>query len=644
MSHTSDRLLPPATNHTPLLTLVWLKDNRQHQDARTLVKNMLRHSCGPYGQTATTGGDAELAWGILLPKKFAPLTCWSTYVNGAELCLIEADMYDDLPGLKLQPGDNPALARRVATHMRDYPDQQLDDLNGIYSGVYVNRDRSCAYAFGDLAGIRPVFWFSDQKRFVVTGNLWAFRGLHGFDRRWDNMALMEMLTIGFPMAGRTWMVGVKHMQPGRQVRSYADGRTEICRLLKPVPRQSWSIKHSVRALRDALDQTVGTICRRVAQPVGLALSGGLDSRTLLAALYTQGIDHRSFTFFAGPDEAADNRVAQSAAKLIREQHKTVVLDVALAKALHRDCRLINEGDSPGFGFFLLAAHVQHETSVLFIGFEGLRETAGAFNPLAIKSKHDLAHQMLRSHMTQFNAEQAHNVLADPYRASWKDVLDEWFDSFDQIEQESMLDVYQEHVATYWVIRRTRSRIDPARWFCLPVYPYMDKRVYTTYLRLPLSHVHAEQAPLALLCNYETGLEKLRAAANHFSMPIHKEYRHRHIIQLGRLVKDSLLLPLQQKWQETKGTLGLGRSVLYSDWEADLSRVKDCQLFNGPEVKNIIGQARRGAFVNRNAIDRLIDAVVIDDFLFGPGLSGDRALRFLEPLREIHFTRSNRGSA
>ena len=51
------------------------------------------------------------------------------------------------------------------------------------------------------------------------------------------------------------------------------------------------------------------------------------------------------------------------------------------------------------------------------------------------------------------------------------------------------------------------------------------------------------------------------------------------------------------------------------------------------------QARRGIFANNNAISRLIDAMIIDDFLFNNDLPREYALRFLEPVREIHFRRS-----
>src|SRR5262245_49862853 len=209
MSSKGADFLPSATLETPLLTLVWLKKASHNGDARRIVEDMLRNSCGPYGRTARTGGDAELAWGMLLPDTFSPVTCWSVYSNGHELCLIEGDLYDDLPGLKLQPGGNPGLARQVAAQMRNHPDRRVTGLIGNYSGVYVAHDRSSTYAFGDLTGTRSLFWYSDETRFVVTNNLWSFRGCQGLDRRWDTMALYQMLTIGVPLAGRTWLDGVK---------------------------------------------------------------------------------------------------------------------------------------------------------------------------------------------------------------------------------------------------------------------------------------------------------------------------------------------------------------------------------------------------------------------------------------------------
>jgi hypothetical protein len=634
----SDALLPPPGNQTPLLTLVWLKGDRRELDASKIVENMFRNSSGPYGLTAITGGDANLAWGILLPKNYTPLTSWSVYSDGLELCLFEGDLYDDLPGLRVVPGENPRIAERIAGHMRKQPDVRFSELVGIYSGVYVNRERSCAYVFGDVTGTRPVFWHSNEKRLVVTGNLWAFRGCQGFERCWDRMALAQVLTIGFPMAGRTWLDGVKLLQRGRQVRSFSDGRTEVRMTAQPVARESWSLEQSVQALRDSLDETVGRICRRLNGPVALGLSGGLDSRTLLASLHTQNLDHRNFTFCLSPDEG-DNRIAKSSAELLGEEHNTVIAHIPGLGAFHRDTLLMNEGESSGFGFLVLAARVQQESHSLLIGSEAVRETPGSLQPIAFKSKDELARHMLREYSTSFRVDQADRLLVPAFRVPWQDVMDEWFESFERINYESILEVFLEHVADYRVQRRTRPRLDQVRWYCLPVYPYMDDRLYDTYRRLPLSQVHAEQASIALLRSYKTGLEKLPSPALRFGMRMDQAYRYRHVLYAGRVLRDNLVHPLKRKWRETKGAWGFGRSVLSPVRQTELPRLEQCRLFHWPEVKNLIDKAARGSFSNIPALHALINAGIVDEFLFGAGLSGSRALRFMKSTRDIRFVRA-----
>ncbi|MGH8057644.1 MAG: asparagine synthase-related protein [Candidatus Entotheonellia bacterium] len=624
-------------HQTPLLTLVWLRGDHKSDDARTIAENLLRQARGPYGLIASVAGDARLAWGMRLPEQPAPLTCWSTYVDQAGVAMVEGDLYDDPAGLRLLPGHNPQLARRVAAHMRRCPDRPLTELNGIYSGVYVDRSHACAYIFGDQTGTRPVFWLANAAYLVVTGNLWAFRGCDGFERRWDPMALTQMLTVGFPMAGRTWLAGVRQLQRGRQVRAFADGRTDVRMLLEPIPRQSCSLQQSVRLLRESMDCTVTRMHRRLDAPVGLGLSGGLDSRILLASLHTQKLEHRNFTFCFDPQDA-ENQVAQAATRLLGEPHRTVTLDPVVPRSLHRDIRLINEGVSPGFGYWLLAAAAQQDVQTLLLGYESMRlDPPGGFNPLAVACRPALARYMLAGYMTQFTPSQAASILAPGYRVSWQDVLDEWVDSFDQIQQPTMADVCLEHMTDYSHQRRIRPLIEPTRWFCLPAYPYLDQQLYTAYYRLPLAHLQADQAHLALLCDYRTGLEKLPSSAWRFPrLPISQQYRYRSLIQLGRIVRYRWVRPLQRAWEASQLPWGGRRSALNALRTTELERLQHYELFHWPEVQRILERARQGTFTNRNALNRLINVAVIDDVLFGSALSIVRPLPLLDVPRDLRF--------
>ena len=628
--------LPLPTNNVPLLTLVWFKQDRDGQDAIQTVKRMFRYSCGPYGENAVIGGDARLSWGILLPDNFTPLTCWSHYSNNKELCLFEGDMYDDLPSIKLLPGDNPELAMSIASHMQKKPAEQMKGLNGIYSGIYINRDCSCAYAFNDPTGTRSVYYHSDNQRFVVTNNFWAFRGLDGFNMQWDKTAITQILTFGYPMKGRTTLEGVRLLQPGNLIGSYKDGRTSLTNVLQPVERKSWSFKETVNTLRENMDETMKRICKRLESPFGLGLSGGLDSRICLASLHSQGINYQNFTYYSSPD-AADNCLAKDMSEHLKNHHISIKLDSKLAYSLYRDNYIINESGSPGFAFLLLAAGAQQYVNTLIIGSECIRDTPmGPYWTMSIKNKSELANCLLKAELNNFTASQALKILAPSYSVSWQDLLDEWHDSFNQIDQQTVFDVFLDHSLNQRVQRRTRPRLEAVRWFCNPVYPYMDNKLYSAFRSVPLKYMEGEKAHIELLRSYNTGIEQFPNAARRFAgVPLDKEYKYRRFVHLGRALR-FYFSPINQKWRETKGRLGLGAKENFPLLEEEINSFKDCEIFNWSEVNKIFDQAKSGTFVNRNAYHKLMYLLMINDLMFGNGFTGNRSLKFLKTERKICF--------
>lgn len=625
------------SHQTPLLILVWLTDDRADQgDAAQIVESMLHHAWGPFGTNALVGGNSESAWGLLLPEKYGPLTCWSVFQTEHEICVVEGDFYDDLPGLKLAPGNNPGIAEYAAAHLRKNPQQQLPYLNGVFSGFYFDR-RSSAVVFSDGTGTRPVYWLSGRGRFIVTGNLWAFRGCKDFSRRWDTMALGQMLTLGVPLAGRTWLEGVKHLQRGRVVRAFADGRSYQKMVVEPIQRQSCSLKQSVRLLRDTLDQTIKGLSDRAGQTVGIGMSGGLDSRLLLASLSTQGIHHKGFTFL-GPHESDDQALARNAAELMGTQHRTIVLN-GQARGNISDYRLINEGESGAAGFIDMAALARQDVGTLMVGYAGdvfAGAPVGPFQPLRTKNKQELSTQLLRVYMNLFSYGHIRQLLDKSFCPPWQDVMDEWDESFDQIDQSTIMDAYLDHILDYRLQRRTRPRIDQIRWYCQPLYPYVDNRVYSAYRSLPLPHLDGEQAHLALLESYGTGLENLPSAQRRFvGVPLKHEYRLRHAIHLGRVLRSKFVLPLQNKFKELRGLIGCQRFQINGPLESEINKLKQCPVVNWNAVEKLVSNVEHRTFWNINALRQLANVQVIHSFLFEDGLCEVGALEMLPSTRTIH---------
>ena len=628
--------LPSPTNHIPLISLVWHKNNDQELNAVHTIKSILKSACGPYGSSAVTGGNGNLAWGILLPDNIAPLTCWSKYINDKELCLVEGDFYNDLPGLKLHPGDNPEISRQIAYHMRKKTDQ-LNALNGAYSGIYVDLSGTRAYAFCDQTGSRPVFWYSDERHFIVSNNFWSFRGIIDVINKRDSMAISQILIFGIPLMGRTLIEGVRQLFAGHHVCSTAEGNTSLTKLDKPVERKQWSFDKTINMLRESTDETMKRISSRLDHPVGLGLSGGLDSRILLSSLYTQNIKHTSFTSYISPD-APDNYIAKNISAMTGLPQISMKLDSALAFSLYRDLFIINESGSPGFGYFLLCAGAQSHTKSLMIGSEISRSTPmGPHNPLLIKNKIDLSHKLLKAYMNFLSPSQAYDILDARYRIDWLDILGEWKDSFNQIYQPTVFDTYLEHRIYYRLQRRTHPRHEAARWFCQPIYPYMDRNLTNIYRNVPLQFLKGERAHIKLLCNYKTGLEHFPNAARNFTgISLKKEYKYRHIVHLGRIARLNYLLPLIDKYRSMKGKTGLGKNRLSPVEEVETGYMNECEIFNTVNLQRLIDKYKKGEFVNKAALRKIFYLLLTNDFFFGSDFTGSRSFQFLQKEKELTF--------
>lgn len=621
--------LPPPGRNTPLLTLVWQK-HAGHRvfDARAAVRSMLELAIGPYGSEALVGGDSALSWGLLVPDDPSPLTAWSVAAGPKDLCLFEGELYDDPPGLERSSGNEPRLSQYTAEQMRKNPWGELSGLNGVYSGLYMDHIRRDVYLLADDRGTRPLYWYSDNNCLIVSNSLWAFRGCSLLNRTCDPMTLAETMTIGFPLQGRTWISGVRLLQPGHRVRSSAEGTAEVRRVVRPLQREDWSFQQTVSELRTATDQTIARLCSRLQGPAVLGLSGGLDSRICLAALHARQLPHTSLTFCSDPAEA-DNRLAVSAAGLLGEPHATVVLDGQLAVSLYRDLRIINEGESPGFGFFFLAAAAQQYGSGLLIGSEAIRDTPmGALRVQGIRKRSTLAQDMLTGQMDRFSPAAALGLLAPAYHVTWQEVLDEWQDSFARIPDQPMVDIYLDHLLENRIHRRTRPRLDAARWFCQPVYPYMDNQLYRIFRSIPLEHLTDERAHIALLSDYRSGLELLPNAARHQAgIPLGREYACRHLVRLARTLRRTVLLPLDRARQSLTGRSS--RAAWYQRiMKNETERLHSCGLFAPEQLQRVIAGAARGSFIPRNGLHSLLSAAVVHDVLFGGGLAGRRALRFI----------------
>lgn len=199
----------------------------------------------------------------------------------------------------------------------------LRRLNGMFTfAAWTGRTRTLTLVT-DRFGLRPLFYASTPDTFVASTELKAILPTPGVDRGWSEAGVSEFFAFGHFITDRTLFAGIRQVPPATTLTFTADGRTEQQTYWKPSLEPSRdSEADQVAQLGERLARAV-ELRARPGEHLGISLSGGLDSRTLLG-LVPPDRDLRSVCL--GIDGGIDHRSAAELARIAGVPHHAYVLD------------------------------------------------------------------------------------------------------------------------------------------------------------------------------------------------------------------------------------------------------------------------------------------------------------------------------
>jgi asparagine synthase (glutamine-hydrolysing) len=179
----------------------------------------------------------------------------------------------------------------------------LERLEGIFAFALWDAARSRLVLMRDRLGVKPLFYARQGTRLAFGSEIKAvFAGVEA-DRSADEQAFSEYLWYGNAFEDRTLYRGVRALEPGWRLIA-EDGQTRLERwwrieswLANPLPERT--PEETADALREAIDAAV---TRQLMSdvPVGIFLSGGLDSSSIAASAAVAG-GRRLSSFSVGFD-------------------------------------------------------------------------------------------------------------------------------------------------------------------------------------------------------------------------------------------------------------------------------------------------------------------------------------------------------
>jgi len=259
----------------------------------------------------------------------------------------------------------------------------LERLNGMFAfGLYDARARQLILA-RDRAGEKPLFYRTSGDRIVFASELKALMADPSFVRIVDPMALQHYLAYGYVAGEACILAGVRKL-PAAHVATYsldtgALTLAEYWRLPEPGSTPADSPDALDAALEVALRESVRQ--RLVADvPVGILLSGGIDS-SLVTAMAAQ-VSGRVKTFtisFAGHEAYDEAEYARRVAKHFGTDHTELVAEPSTVELLPELARQYDEplADSSMVPTYLVSRLVRKHATVA-LGGDGGDELFGGY--------------------------------------------------------------------------------------------------------------------------------------------------------------------------------------------------------------------------------------------------------------------------
>jgi asparagine synthase (glutamine-hydrolysing) len=208
---------------------------------------------------------------------------------------------------------------------KQWGDEVLNRLNGMFGlAIWDVRQRRLVLA-RDPFGIKLIYYRIDEDTLYFGSEMRPIRAMMPGKAEIDTTSLNLFLRYRFTPSPYTILKGVRKLAPGTKL-TVQNGAFEVSRWYRFKPEPFTPAKSPAEAREELLSLYKDAIRRQLISdvPVGLLLSGGIDSGLLLALMNLNGSSWPTYTVgygsSFGDDELAD---AEQTARVLGSKHTSV---------------------------------------------------------------------------------------------------------------------------------------------------------------------------------------------------------------------------------------------------------------------------------------------------------------------------------
>jgi asparagine synthase (glutamine-hydrolysing) len=205
-------------------------------------------------------------------------------------------------------------------------EQFFQQLNGLFSGLLIDKRSAKTFLFNDRYGVERIYWHEGKDGIYFASEAKALLRILPQARAFDDEGVDQFLTFGCTLEGRTLFKGIR-LLPGASLWCFE--RTE-CRKRTYFSPTTWEAQSplSPESFQCEFEETVQRVLPRYFQSqsaIGISLTAGLDGRMIMACLPQLDPLPVCYTFSGQRRATLDARLAARVAEVCGLEHQTLRL-------------------------------------------------------------------------------------------------------------------------------------------------------------------------------------------------------------------------------------------------------------------------------------------------------------------------------
>lgn len=261
----------------------------------------------------------------------------------------------------------------------------LEQLSGQFAFALYDKKKNKIFIVRDQFGIRPVFYMRKNDKFYFASEIKSFLEISDFNKTVDQQAVYDYFSLIYIPGVRTPFKNIKELDGGHYLEiDLNSNKTEIKEYFdfNYQPDYNMTEKEAIDGFYDVM---LDSVRRNIISdaPLGLTLSGGLDTSSILSLTKELGKSSEIHTFSikmeeASFDESRFQKIMVDHAKPIHHQINVGPKDVLEALKVQMAYMDEPNGNGAVIPSFLLAKEAKKYVKVLLSG-EGGDELTNAYD-------------------------------------------------------------------------------------------------------------------------------------------------------------------------------------------------------------------------------------------------------------------------